>query len=412
MSDFPLFATLSLLILVQYSTQLSDTILPDIYSAINIDNLNFEDLFEIKKKEVYKYECVSQDFKRRVLKDSEISYDAGYEGCGWEISGLFFSCNGKALVNIWAELRRVLNPNIEKLTTKISDDITNKKLKVPIGDWIKSIKIGYSFDNDSVILSQLSIKLNSGTVIEGLCSQPQMFDMIETKNTQRIDGMRMVLTLNGTITGLDFHVSEIVSVGRINNADSKKISQMKYEDFFKSKALKLGRLEDDFYLRGPMGTQKGNYFINNQYYNDWAISIVQLEIRNNRIRSANLILKNKFFDKTLTTDVFGPPDMNMSFVKQFIIPDGQTVNLAIFYHSSNSSLLGIRFRLFNGTLSNCFGICEKTPPFPGNYQKSIYFSNKDNIVGFFGFWNNDGINALGFLLNIKMGTEGSHYVIN
>lgn len=417
------------LLLLASTNALSESTFQKLFGLIQIQNLNITRMFNEKSKSNIKYDCQMNDFKRRLLRESEVSFDAGYDGCGWEISSINFLCKGKSIQNLWAELRRVASPLITKQTSLITTEQTNKSFTVPLGKYIASLSTGYIFDGDTQFASQLSIKLNDGTSKDLICGQAEVFVKTEVSSRQRIDGMQMVIDKQDRFSFIDFHLHEIVtkSQGRnlkkilLKSSKGQSKSQSKgkglkkkseYIDYLRSKFLQLGRLEDDFYLRGPVGLNDGKYFTDQKYYSDWQLASVRIEADNKRIYSIQLILNHTIFEKTVRTKVQGRENRDFTLTKTLVIPKGQHLNLARFFIDDTNTLTGIKLSIYNGNESDCFGLCPtySTPKKTAEGTKTVYFSNKDNIIGVFGYADKNGINSLGFLLNIRKGTEGLYFV--
>lgn len=400
---------------------LSEPTFQKLFGLIKIDNMNITKIFQENSRKTVAYNCVVNNFKRRLLRESEVSFDAGFDGCGWEIASLHFLCKNKSVRNLWAETRRVPSPSITKTTSMISEEKTDKNVDVPVGRYIKTISTGYIFDGDSQYVSQLIVTLDDNKSIDLKCAQGEVYVKTEAGVNKRIDGIQMVLDKEGRFSFVDFHTHEIVPVSSSKSksrsrSKSKKRSDSKgpddYLDFFRDRNLKLSRLEDDFYLRGPIGLNDGTYFIDQKYYSDWQLSSVRIEADNKKIYSIQLVLTHTIFDKKVHTQVQGREKRNAELTKTLVIPRGQHLSLARFYIDDTESLTGIKLSIYNGDESDCFGLCPtyKTPKETAEFTKTMYFSNKDNIVGLFGYKDASGVNSLGFLLNIKRGTEGLYFV--
>lgn len=403
---------------------LNENTFQKLFSLIQVDGMNITQTFIDNKKNKPIYNCVATPFKRRLLKDTEVSYDAGYDGCGWEIYSLHFTCRGKSVWNLWAELRRVPSPSITKTTTLISTDPTDKVVTVPVGGYIQSVLTGYILEGDSQYVSQLLVTLNNGNQVSLQCGNSDVYVRTDVNFNQRIDGMQMVIDGKGRFSYLDFHTHEIQTVQdpdnhrwgrqrrrprRSRRLDAKPTT---YLDFFKTKNLYLGRLEDDFYLRGPIGFNSGAYFQDDKHYSDWQLSAVIIESNTKEILSMQLRLNHTIFEKSTHTKIHGNKKRNPALTRTLVIPAGQHLSLATFFLNSKGSLTGLKLSIYNGNESDCFGLCPvyNDPKMQANYSKTIYFSNKDNIVGLFGYSDEDSINSLGLLLNIRRGTEGLYFV--
>jgi hypothetical protein len=396
---------------------LNESTFQKLFSLIEVDDMDITQTFLDNQKNTPKFTCVANPFKRRLLKDSEVAFDGGFDGCGWEIFSLNLFCKNKSIQNLWAELRRVPNPVITKTTTLITTDPTDKALNVPVGRYIQSILTGYIFEGDSQYVSQLMVTLNSGDQINLQCATAEVYVRTDVAINQRIDGIQMVIDAKGRFSYVDFHTHEIQTIP-VSNANSKSnrvtvpAQPSNYLDYFKSKNLLLGRLEDDFYLRGPIGNPTGKYFVDDKYYDDWQLSAVIIEASAQRILSIQLHLNHTIFEKSVRTKIQGNQKRDASKTKTLVIPVGQHLSLARFYLNTHGVLTGLKLSIYNGNESDCFGLCPEynDPKKDAKSSKTIYFSNKDNIVGVFGYSDEKGIGSLGVLLNIKRGTEGLYFV--
>jgi hypothetical protein len=261
------------------------------------------------------------------------------------------------------------------------------------------------------------VTLNSGDQINLQCATAEVYVRTDVAINQRIDGIQMVIDAKGRFSYVDFHTHEIQTIS-VSNANSKSnrvtvpAQPSNYLDYFKSKNLLLGRLEDDFYLRGPIGNPTGKYFVDDKYYDDWQLSAVIIEASAQRILSIQLHLNHTIFEKSVRTKIQGNQKRDASKTKTLVIPVGQHLSLARFYLNTHGVLTGLKLSIYNGNESDCFGLCPEynDPKKDAKSSKTIYFSNKDNIVGVFGYSDEKGIGSLGVLLNIKRGTEGLYFV--
>lgn len=398
--------------IISFTKALNEKTFENIFSLVQIPNQNVSSTFEKKEKEVYLFECVEKKFKRRLIKESEIVFDAGFDGCGWEIGALHMSCSQNTISNLWAETRRVANPFIKKITTLISTEPTTKVIKIPVGNYITRIIVGYTFSENTQFVTKISVKSDDGKEQIISCGNPEISVTSEVDRNQRMDGLRMVLDDKARITAIDFHSHEIVYIGK-GMKGKKEFNSMSYLNFFETKLLKLDRLEDNFFLRGPAGFQIGRYFIDDKYYNDWQLSDVIIESDNVGIKSIQLQLNHTLFTKTIRTRIRGNKKRDPTLTKILSIPVNQHISLAKFFMSNKKKLTGIKFKIYNGRESDCFGVCPdfKLASDYARLVKTVYFSNKDNIIGLFGYQSQDYVESIGFLLNIKLGTEGSNFIL-
>ena len=412
MKNGSLKSTLTMTILWTIIYCLNENTFNSLFGLIQTSNLNITQLFQANSLRQFKYKCLDSSFKRRILQENELSFDAGFDGCGWEIGAIHFSCVAQTVNNLWVEVRRVANPTVKKVTKLISTTPTDQSIFVPAGNYISSIQTGYIFLDSSQFVSQLIVKIDNGKLFNIACGPVQIATVLTVLKNQRTDGFRLVLDKQGRFSSLDFHRHEIVNVdGSIINSQLK--NTFNYLDYFQNQNVQLDRLEDNFYMRGPIGQNIGVYFLDEMYYNDWQVTAICIESNENYVQSIQLVLNHTLFRKSILTDIQGNSQRNPNNTKTLFIPTGQHVNWVYYYLDQTGSLTGFTISIYNGDMSECFGLCTEdiSNKRVDKSKRSVYFSNKDNIFGLFGYSSENRITSLGFLLNIKLGTEGSSFVM-
>ena len=382
-------------------------LLDEMYSFLEIQDPHFHNLLRTQQKAQEQLKCYHNVLPRRKLKNRENVFDSGYDSCGWEVSKISASCEGKALFDLQFQVRKVLYEKEVKNTNLISGTNPSKFVEIPSNRFISMIRLGYQTDGPFEYLSQIILHLDDKSERTLVCAHCQKFKRINLDSLKRVDGFR-ASHVNKKISHLDFYVNKV----SLKDKNSRDRFNLSYTEMLKRFKIDRSRIEDKFVKRGPFGNSIGRAYEDPKFYGDWTVKEIAVEVPNNdSIGSISLKLVNDLFMYDVTTPLCGNKSPKSDYLKIIEVPANAYISwINVDLHPLNKRVRGLQFFYSNGEKSECLGFCIPANQRTTANSKDVYFSNKEHLVGFHGHETDKTIESLGFLISFERTENLAKYV--
>ena len=331
-----------------------------------------------------KYQCLKGKghINQQYHKSGSHKLDTGNAGCGWEVGKVEVSCSNGGVSGIRFHLRNIVDRNIHKKTPGIG---SNNIKSVPFaqGHYFKGIDIHYS-SRSGGHLTGFTFILNTGKSVSLSCGHSRRKESKRYKDLYRVTGF--FGSKDGErIKSLGFY-HHYLNLLQCTNLDYYElIRQDPYFSILDDKFIKLGMDED----------RDGQAFEDPALQGHWDLSQIVFKLENDNIKSIQSKFQNKFFYYAQDSSPHGKTLLKNETTKTIKFSPAAPISVVRIFTGVDDLVCGIEFVFLRGRKSEQIG-CK-----PGKgvkMNKQVDIPNQHEILGFYGWESDNGIESLGLLV--------------